>query len=235
MRTNRILNRIVVLMLIVASMALLIPQNAKAATTVIVRAPFTGTVVVAGKTLTDANVTDYGYMDGRIQKLVANNYSLLYKYKDYEVTINALTDVVVYDEKNTALTYTIRGNVMDFTSSSDPAFMQAMTERIKGAAIAYHNRVGGYSGTTFGSYFLNGSDAYIKACNSDGGRRWGQYVRAGVINSVDVSEVFRYSDDVFSAKVHVSASGSYFEIYDIYLLFKKTGDNYYVTYFTYQD
>lgn len=215
---------------------LCIPMNSKAAITCIVRAPFDGKVVVNGKVLTDADMCDYGYMDGRIQRITAENYMIAYKYKDYKVTVGSADEIVVYDSKNTPLTYTIRtGPVLDYTSNSNAAFMAAVEQRVKGAAIAFHNRVGGYGATTFGSYFLNGSDAYIKCVGSDAGRKWGQYMRAQTINSVVISDLFIYSPDVFSARVDIQASGTGIENYSVYLLFKNVNGNFYVTHFTYQD
>lgn len=230
------IKRLFALVLVLVTAVLVLPKDVNASTTCIIRAPFAGKVVVSGKTLTDADMCDYGYMDGRIQRINAEKNALVYKYKDYKVTVANLSDIAVYDEKGTLLKYTIRdGAVLDYTSSSDEAFLAAVEERIKGAGRAYHNRVGGYDSTTFGSYFLNGSDAYIRGINSDSGRKWGQYMKAPNITELKVSEVFVYSKDVFSAKVTIHASGSGQEIYNIYFLFKNVNGTYYVTDFTYQD
>ena len=50
-----------------------------------------------------------------------------------------------------------------------------------------------------------------------------------------VTDVFRYTNDIFSAKVDVVASGSGAEVYSIYFLFKNVNGTFYVTNFTYQD
>lgn len=236
MKMINALKKLSIVALCVITVVLCLPFNSKAATTCIIRAPFNGTVVVAGKTLTDADLCDYGYMDGRIQRIAAEKYAVVYKYKDYQVTVNNINDIAVYDANNQLLTYTVRqGAILDYTSNSDAAFMQANEATIKNAAIAFHNRVGGYDSTQFGSYFLSGSDAYIKGVGSDAGRKWGQYMRAQKINSVVVSDLFIYSADTFSARVDINASGSGVENYAIYLLFKNVNGKYYVTHFTYQD
>lgn len=232
---KNLLFKIAIFAVVVMTTIVLIPNKSKAATTCIVRAPFDGTVIVNGKTLTDADMCDYGYMDGRIQRIAAEKYQVVCKYKDYRVTVGSLNEIVVYDANKIALTYTIKGVVLDYTSSSNKAFLDSVTETVKGAAIAYHNRVGGYGATTFGSYFLPNTDAYTRACNSDAGRKWGQYMKAPNINSVIVSEVFIYSPDIFSARVDIQASGSGVENYTIYFLFKNVNGKFYVTNFTYQD
>lgn len=230
------IKKLIALALVVVTAILLLPQDTKAATTCIVRAPFNGKVVINGRTLTDADMCDYGYMDGRIQRIAAEKYSLVYKYKDYKVTVGNLNEIAVYDQNNVALTYTVRNNiVLDYTSSSNKEFNAAVESRIAGAARAYHNRVGGYDSTAFGSYFLNGSDAYVRGVASDAGRKWGQYMKAPTITAITVSELFMYSPNVFSAKVTINASGSGQEVYNIYFLFKNVNGTFYVTDFTYQD
>lgn len=239
MTVKNISKKILSLMLAMIAFVMILPTNMKrveAAGSYIIRVPFTATVVVNGKTLTDADMCDYGYMDGRIQRIAAEKYSAVMKYKDYKAAILNASEVVVYDENKNVLTATLRQNViLDYTSNSDKAFLTAIDSRIKGAATAYHNRVGGYGSTTFGSYFLNGSDAYVRACGSDAGRKWGQYYKAPNISSMIVTDVFRYTNDIFSAKVDVVASGSGAEVYSIYFLFKNVNGTFYVTNFTYQD
>lgn len=233
---KKTLLNISLLTVMMLAVIMVISKNASAATTYIVRAPFNGTVIVNGKTLTDADMVDYGYMDGRIQRIAAEKYSVVYKYKDYKVTVGTANEIAVYDANKQPLTYTVRGGViLDYTSNSDKAFMTNIDATIRGAAMAYHNRVGGYGNTSFGSYFLANTDAYVRACNSDAGRKWGQYMKAPTIKSMIISEVFIYSPEIFTAKVNIEASGTGVENYSIYFLFRNVNGKYYVTDFTYQD
>lgn len=201
-----------------------------------IKAPIDAKVIVKGVALSDTDAVKINSKSGRIHELAVQNLGITSGYKQFIVNyfVNP-SDVQVFDRNMMVLEPSrAEAGLIEYLSD-DPVFEATVSDRVRNTAIAFHNRVGGYGGSNFGSYFLQGSDAYIKIAASDQGRKWGQPMRAGVIANVDVTEITKYSDQAFTARVTVHATnGSGFdEIYNISFLFQHTGKDFYATHFTY--
>lgn len=200
-----------------------------------IKVPKDAVVSFKGVMLDQTAIIEEDIIKGRIHSLAANKTGITRGYYVYGVRdITSPSDIEVIDSSGRTLSPTgITSNSMEFLQLASPDFEAEVKQRIERAAIAYHNRVGGYGGGDFGSYFLANSDAYQKMVRSDSGRKWGQYVSARNVVSAKASEICVYSDSVFTARVDVSATGSYAENYTIYYLLQKNGEQYFVTDFTY--
>lgn len=203
---------------------------------IVIRVPQGASVYLNGELVGQEAIIGQGYKTGRIHEIAILTLNQLYAYSDYEVVpFSQPEQLKVIDIYGVELSPVAQiDNVIEFIGSSDKEFMTNMSDRIKKAAVAYHNRCGGYDKSKFDKYFLNGSDAYKKGIKSDEGRKYGQNVKASKINAVNISELYKYSDKAFTVKVDISASGSYDEAYTIYFLFQWNGSNYYVTNYTYR-
>lgn len=209
---------------------------ANAGAVCMVKVPLDAQVIVRGVTLGDSSIVKTDTKTGRIHELAAATLGVSYGYKQYMVTNLASPDEIQVFDSNmlTVLPSYAEEGLIEYLSV-DSDFVSSVNQRIIDTAKAFHNRVGGYGGGDFGNYFKQGSDAYDKIVKSDNGRKWGQFVRAGIITNISVSEIYRYTDNAFTAKATVSAtSGSgYDENYDVYFLFQNEGKGFYATYFTY--
>lgn len=222
-----------VLAIVLCSMRL---YAVEAGSVCMIKVPLDAQVVVRGVALDDKDLVKVEAKTGRIHEIAAVNTGKTCGYKQYMVLSLASPDEVkVYDKDMIPLlpSYAEMG-LIEYTDVDANEYSQ-LVPRIQEAAVAFHNRVGGYGGGNFGSYFQNGSDAYIKMVASDQGKKWGQFVKAPVIVNTTVSDICRYSDTQFTAKVsiHATSGAGYDEIYDVYFLFQHNGQNYYVTHFTY--
>lgn len=201
-----------------------------------IKVPLDAQVVVRGVALDDKDLVKVEAKTGRIHEIAAVTTGKTCGYKQYMVLSLASPDEVkVYDANMVPLLPSYAEIGLIEYSDVDAQTYAELLPRIQQAAVAFHNRVGGYGGGNFGSYFLNGSDAYVKMVASDQGKKWGQFVRAGVIVNTTVTEICKYTDTQFTAKVsiHATSGAGYDEIYDVYFLFQYNGNNYYVTNFTY--
>lgn len=221
------------LVLVLCSMRL---QAVDAGSVTMIKVPLDAQVIVRDVALDDGDLVKMEAKTGRIHEIAAYVTGKSSGYKQYMVlNLASPEEVKVYNQNMIPLlpSYAELG-LIEYSDVSEQEYAQLLP-RIQQAAVAFHNRVGGYGGGNFGSYFLNGSDAYLKIAGSDQGRRWGQYVRAPLVVETNVSDICRYSDTQFTAKVSVRATSGvgYDEIYDIYFLFQYSGNNYYVTNFTY--
>ena len=208
-----------------------------AGTAVMIKIPMDAQLIVKGEVVGDEQLAEISSKSGRIHEIAAAQTGVNYGYKTYVVyDLASPQDVVVLDSAgaNVAPVYAAEGIIEYEGGNSDLLNQEA--ERIQKAAIIYTNRTAGGCGNgELAKYFLTGSDAYNKAVASDAGRKWGQFVRITGIQSVDVSEVYRYTPTAFTAKATVTAAatGGYTEQFDIYMLFQHNGKDYYVTNFTF--
>lgn len=208
----------------------------EAGSVTMIRVPFDATVIVRGTALDDSALVKVEEKTGRIHEIAKAVTGKTCGIKQYMVLdLASPQEVEVYDANMIPISPSFAELGLIEYSNVNADFTAQVTQRIQQSAVAFHNRIGGYGGGNYGSYFLNGSDAFIKIAGSDQGRKWGQYVKAGLIASTTVTDICQYSDTQFTAKVNVHAtSGSgYDEIYDVYFLFQNNGNNYYVTNFTY--
>ena len=202
-----------------------------------IKVPLDSHLSVKGAMQSDSKIVKVEAITGRIHELATAVTGTSYGYKQYMIANLASPDeVMVYDANMRPIypTYANEG-IIDYTGAT-PTYVQTVYNRVMEAAIAYDNRTSGVgSNAALAKYFLKNSDAYIKAVNSDSGRRWGQPVKSAAIESVVVSEIYPYTETAFTAKAtvkHFEMNG-YVENYDIYMLFEHTGKDFYVTYFTF--
>ncbi len=205
-----------------------------------VKVPLDATVVVHGAIMTESNILMQEIKTGRIHSIAQGVTGVTFGYRYYEIhNLSSLEDITVYDRNMVPLTATSidveKGYIEYANVSSD--LLNKYSERIKGAAVAYHNRTGGYATSTFYTYFQSNSDAAKKCEGSDSGRYWGQFVTARNIESVEILEVIPYGNEAFTSKVRIIAdngvNSSYIENYTINFLFQNNGTNFYVTNFTF--
>lgn len=226
--------------LIVIMVALNVPSVSFADNIYIIKVPIDATVIAHGATLSESNIMMQEIKSGRIHSIAQAVTGITFGYKYYEVhNLNSLDDVTVYDRQMVPLSVSkinIETNYIEYSNMTQD-FLNKYSDRIVGAARAYHNRTGGYGSGEFYVYFQKGSDAAYKCEGSDSGRYWGQFVTARVIQSIEALEVIPYGNDAFTAKVRIVAdsgsSGSYKEDYTISFLFQNNGTNFYVTNFTF--
>lgn len=228
---SRFLGAFVCVMLFCAIM----PFSVKADTVCMIKVPMEAKVIIKGIILTDENLVKVEHVTGRIHDIALQQLGLTCGYKQYMVVnLASPEEVAVYSSDNVPIlpTFAAEG-IIDYTGAQD-SFYNTVSGRIREAAATYHNRTGGYGSGGFTTCFLQGSDAYAKCVASDSGRKWGQYVRAATIQSIEVADVYRYSENAFTAKATILATSSnYTEKYSIYMLFQKLGGAYYVTNFTF--
>lgn len=214
----------------------LMSSTANAGAVCMIKVPMNAQVVVKGTVLDDSKLVKVDTMTGRIHQIAAVETGIVYGYKQYMVSnLASVDDVQVYDDKQSILLPTAAAEgIIDYTGA-DPTFASGVIQRVHDAAVAYHNRAGYGVNSGFTSYFLQGSDAYVKAVNSDAGRKWGKFINPSGIASVEVSDICRYSDTAFTAKATITSNAvnGYVETYDLYMLFKHNGTNFYVTNFTF--
>lgn len=216
------------------------PQTCYADNIYTVKVPLDATVVSHGATLTDSNILLQEIKTGRIYSIAQSATGVTFGYRYYEVhNLNSMDDITVYDRNMVPLTPTkidVETGYIEYSNVSAD-LLSKYSERIKGAAIAYHNRTGGYGNSTFYTYFQSNSDAASKCERSDSGRYWGQFVTARNIESVEILEVIPYGNEAFTSKVRIIAdngpNSSYIENYTINFLFQNNGTNFYVTNFTF--
>lgn len=211
--------------------------SASAGPICMIKIPLDAHLSVKGTMQNDSKIVKTESITGRIHGIAASVTGSYYGYKQYMIAnLTSPEDVVVYDANMMPLypTYANEG-IIDYTGAT-PDYVQSVYNRVMEAAIAYDNRTSGCgSNAALAKYFLKDSDAYVKAVNSDAGRKWGQPVKSAAIESVVVSEIYPYTAAAFTAKAtvkHYELSG-YVENYDIYMLFQHNGKDFYVTYFTF--
>lgn len=211
--------------------------SASAGPICMIKIPLDAHLSVKGSMQSDSKIVKTESITGRIHEIANAVTGAAYGYKQYMIAnLASPEDVVVYDANMMPIypTYANEG-IIDYTGAA-PDYVQTVYNRVLEAAIAYDNRTSGCgSNGALAKYFLKDSDAYVKAVNSDAGRKWGQPVRSAAIESVIVSEIYPYTATAFTAKAtvkHYEMNG-YVENYDIYMLFEHTGKDFYVTYFTF--
>lgn len=236
---NKIFKRVMSVLVLSLFLALMIANTSHADSKYTVKIPLDATISVKGATLTENNLIATDFVTGRIHDIAAQTTGIVYGYKYYTVSnFNGMDDLIVYDRDMVPLlpvNISVENRLIEYATSSQN-FILTNAEKIKGAAIAYHNRTGGYGSGGFYNYFLKGSDAAMKCELSDGGRYWGQFVTARLIENVEIVEVVPYGNAAFTAKVKIVADGGgrgYVEDYTISMLFQNVGGNYYVTNFTF--
>ncbi len=202
-----------------------------------IKVPLDAHLSVKGSMQNDSKIVRTESITGRIHEIATSVTGATYGYKQYMIAnLTSPEDVVVYDANMMPMypTYANEG-IIDYTGAT-PDYVQTVYNRVLEAAIAYDNRTSGVgSNGALAKYFLKNSDAYVKAVNSDSGRKWGQPVKSAAIESVIVSEIYPYTATAFTAKAtvkHYEMKG-FVENYDIYMLFEHTGKDFYVTYFTF--
>ena len=225
------------LLVLSAFVAMLVsPVATQAANVIMIKVPIDAQLIVKGKVIDETNLAGMEAKTGRIHELAAQQTGVVYGYKQYLVTNLAKPDdVMVYDTDMIQLypTYADAG-MIDYTGNV-AGLGADITTKVYHAAIAFHNRTGGFSYEGFNTYFQQGSDAYNKMVASDSGRKWGKFVVPAGVQDVQVSEVYPYTDQAFTAKATITTAATvgYVESYDIYFLFQHNGTDYKVTYFTY--
>lgn len=234
---NKKIRKIVIFPLLCAIILCMTKSGvANAGAVCMLKVPIDAQVIVRGVTLGDNSLVKIDTKTGRIHEIAAATLGVNYGYKQYMVTNLASPDEIqVFDSNMLAVLPSYAEEGLIEYLSVDADFAEQVNQRIIDTARAFHNRVGGYGGADFGNYFKQGSDAYEKIVKSDNCRKWGQFVRAGLITNISVSEIYRYTENAFTAKASVSATSGngYDENYDVYFLFQNEGKGYYVTYFTY--
>lgn len=208
----------------------------QAANVIMIKVPVDAQLIVKGKAIDETNLAGMDAKTGRIHELAAQHTGVVYGYKQYLVTNLAKPDdVIVYDANKIQIypTYADAG-MIDYTGNV-AGLGTDITAKVHNAAIAFHNRTGGFSSEGFSTYFQQGSDAYNKMVASDSGRKWGKFVVPAGVQEVLVSEIYPYTDKAFTAKATITTAATvgYVESYDVYFLFQHNGADFKVTYFTY--
>lgn len=210
---------------------------ASATSMCIVKIPVDAKLYFKGILWEDTKAVNMNVETGRIHQLAAVDSGVVYGSKQFVLPEQWSQDtILVIDNAGNPIDPSVLNvGVADY-ATPNAAFLAGVSPRIHECAVAFHNRVGYGSGGNFANCFLKGSRGYNNAVNSDAGRKWGKPINPPGLASVEVKEIYRYNDDIFSAKVTISSTtvGVYTEVYDLYMLFKKSGKNYYVTDFTYQ-
>lgn len=203
----------------------------------IVKVPVDAKLYFKGVLMDDAKAVNMNVETGRIHQLAAVDSKVVYGSKQFVLPEQwSQENVLVVDNAGNPMEPSVLNvGVADYATPS-AAFITGVSPRVHECAVAFHNRVGFGTAGNFANCFLKGSRAYNNAVGSDAGRKWGKTINPPGLASVEVKEIYRYNDDVFSAKVTITSIkvGVYTEVYDLYMLFKKSGKNYYVTDFTYQ-
>lgn len=213
-------------------------SSVKADSVMIVKVPAQARVLVNGIELDDnSTVSCEVTTEGRIHQMAFTDAGLVLGTKQCLVTgVDNLESITVYDGHNN-LMYPTSTDMMniDYTGV-DFALDPQVVQRIYDSAIAFHHRIQYGSDKGFGSCFKRGSEGYNKAVKSDEGRKWGQFFTPGGFEKAEIREIHKYSQDVFSSRVTITCTESrgYIEQYDVYLLFQKEGNQFYVTNFTFQ-
>lgn len=211
-------------------------STANAGAVCMIKVPISAQVIVKGTVLDDSKLVDAQAVTGRIHQIASENTGIVYGYKKYMISnLTSIEDIAVYDSNQSILLPTnATEGLIDYTGA-DAVFVSQIQQTICDAAIAYHNRAGYGAASGFTNYFLKGSDAYNKAVGSDSGRKYGKFVNPSGIASVEVSDIYRYSENAFTAKATITSNAvnNYVEKYDIYMLFQNMNGKYYVTNFTF--
>lgn len=224
-------------MLVIALAVMLTSAVTYAGSAIYIKVPTDAQLYVKGVLVGDDHISEISTLTGRIHEIAASQTGMLSGYKTYAVyNLSSPDEIEVLDAEGASIlpSYAM-GNTIEY-AGGNTTLAQQVTSRVTEAACIFVYRTSGSCGNAkLAQYFLNGSDAYIKAVNSDGGRKWGQFVRTKEIQTVDVSEVYAYGSSAFTAKATITATatGYYTEQFDLYMLFQKNGSDYYVTNFTY--
>lgn len=234
---RKIMNRIMACIILCTFLIVTIqPIGAQAANVVMIKIPIDAQVMVKGKVVDEKNLAGIEAKIGRIHELAAQQTGAVYGYKQYLVSNLAKPDdVIVYDSNMVQMypTYADAG-IIDYTGNIT-GLGADIESKVQNAAIVFHNRTGGFAWEGLTTYFQQGSDAYNKIVASDSGRKWGKFIVPAGITEVQVSEIYQYTEQAFTAKATIITADTvgYVENYDVYFLFQHNGTDFKVTYFTY--
>lgn len=207
---------------------------AKADEKLILRVPEDAKIYIKGTPISEERLLARNSFSGRIHELAAALMGKPYVYKEYRISQEELADSKVYDWMVKEIPYQeVQTGILDYTLPSE-AFCEAVEGIIEGAAIAYYNRVSGFSGN-FAEYYRSGTNAYERIVMSDSATKWGRFIAPAKVENVECTDIFAYSDNVFSATATIESEAAYGyqEHFAIHLLFQNDEKGWHVTDFTF--
>ena len=147
-------------------------------------------------------------------------------------------DITVTDsEGRTVVNYTEQDGVIEYTQRASDEFIQSVENRVLDTCHAYIMNI--YSKLSFyqmSKYLEAGSEAYAVVQDVQASIAWGWHPDNVEVLEESVSDFVKYNDTLFSCKYYgkiykSDADEEYEEIFKYSLLFRKSGEEWYLTYF----